>query len=307
MSEATALDGEGRLRRLKVTTWNLGYSGLGFDSDFVADGGRRYLPPSQCAVRRNQDAICVWLASQGRRSDVLLLQELAGSGPSTWWLDLGARVRGALLGFTEHHRVDWRTPAPWPLGVAHGDSLFARAASDAFEVWPLPDQGDPHTWPARRRYAALVAELRAGGCVWKVGGLHLSAFDAKARLRRAQLQALLHKAEEAYAAGAYVVLGGDFNLTLAAPEFPHATPTEHLQWVHPFPMELLPQGWRVAYDSRVATVRSNHAPFRAGVNFTAVIDGFILSPNVELLSVEAADLGFGPSDHHPVTAEFLAR
>jgi hypothetical protein len=31
-----------------------------------------------------------------------------------------------------------------------------------------------------------------------------------------------------------------------------------------------------------------------------VIDGFILSPNVELKNVETMDLGFANSDHNPV-------
>ena len=30
------------------------------------------------------------------------------------------------------------------------------------------------------------------------------------------------------------------------------------------------------------------------------IDGFILSPNVELVAVEGVDLGFADSDHNPV-------
>lgn len=35
-----------------------------------------------------------------------------------------------------------------------------------------------------------------------------------------------------------------------------------------------------------------------------VIDGFIISPNVELLDVETLDLGFENSDHNPVIISF---
>jgi len=36
------------------------------------------------------------------------------------------------------------------------------------------------------------------------------------------------------------------------------------------------------------------------VNYTSVIDSFLVSPNVEVAIVEARDLGFVNSDHNPV-------
>ena len=36
---------------LNLMIWNLGYAGLGRESDFVADGGTSYFPPSRAAVR----------------------------------------------------------------------------------------------------------------------------------------------------------------------------------------------------------------------------------------------------------------
>lgn len=42
---------------LNLMIWNLGYGGLGAGSDFVADGGQSYLPPSSAAVRTNIDGI----------------------------------------------------------------------------------------------------------------------------------------------------------------------------------------------------------------------------------------------------------
>ena len=50
------------------------------------------------------------------------------------------------------------------------------------------------------------------------------------------------------------------------------------------------------------TCRLDNQPYDAGSDATQhyVIDGFILSPNVELTSVQTQDDGFRFSDHNPV-------
>lgn len=65
---------------------------------------------------------------------------------------------------------------------------------------------------------------------------------------------------------------------------------------------MLPDGWRFAYDTAAPTCRLDNQPYDAGSDATQhyVIDGFILSPNVELTSVQTQDDGFRFSDHNPV-------
>jgi hypothetical protein len=40
--------------------------------------------------------------------------------------------------------------------------------------------------------------------------------------------------------------------------------------------------------------------YKEGVNFLSVIDGFLVSPNVEIKQVKGYDLKFKNSDHNPV-------
>lgn len=47
-------------------------------------------------------------------------------------------------------------------------------------------------------------------------------------------------------------------------------------------------------------------PYVRGENFTTVIDGFVLSPNVRAENVRMRDLDFQFSDHQPVDARFVA-
>ena len=65
---------------------------------------------------------------------------------------------------------------------------------------------------------------------------------------------------------------------------------------------MLPDGWHFAYDTATPTCRLDNQPYDAESDATQhyVIDGFILSPNVELTGVQTQDDGFRFSDHNPV-------
>ena len=64
--------------------------------------------------------------------------------------------------------------------------------------------------------------------------------------------------------------------------------------------------WRIAADPGTASVRTNERPYRRGENYTTVIDGFIVSPNVSASDVSILDTKYAFSDHMPVTATFTA-
>lgn len=291
---------------ITVVTWNLGYGGLGEGSDFFADGGKSYLPPGPGAPRASAAAIADWLAQSD--ADVILTQENASPSVVNFWTDLKGRIDRAL---PEHQRVfhpDFQTRyLPPPLRIRNGLASYFRHGLMDSAIWDMPSDGDPYDGPLRRRYGALAATMQGPGGVWTVVNLHTSAFDEGAALRRRQLSAILERAQREHAAGRRVVIGGDFNLRLVETDFPHTTGQEHLFWVHDFPTDLLPQGWRLVADPRAPTVRTNERPYQAGWNYTAVIDGFIVSPDVEVVSATTADLGFRHSDHHPVRAVLRPR
>lgn len=289
--------------RISVVIWNLGYGGLGQDSDFFADGGKGYLPPSRRAVRESVAAIASWLGASD--ADVIMTQENARASAVNLWVDLKRTTDAALNDYDHVFNPDFQTRLLLPpLRIRNGPATYVRTGLRDSELWPLPDDGDPYAGALRRRYAALVTRVDGPGGCWTFVNVHTSAFDEGAALRRRQIESLMARAEQERAAGRRVVLGGDFNLRLAPTTFPHTTAEKFLFWVHDFPLDVLPQGWRVAADGSVPTVRTNERPYQAGQNYTTVIDGYILSPEVELVSVQGVDLGFRHSDHQPVRAVF---
>lgn len=288
---------------LDLLTWNLGYGGLGARSDFVADGGTHAFPPSRAAVEANVQGIHDFLAQQN--ADIVVLEELARGGPANYWVNVKARVDAALAGREQIFFADFKTRLmPWPLAMSHGQGIYSRLAVESTDVVSLPAENSG-ILGVKRRYAATVARL-AGPARWSVITTHLAAFDADAAVRTRQLRELLAWADREYKSGRHVVIGGDFNLQLVDTHFPNTTEHKYLFWIFPFPRDALPPGWHIAADPATPSVRTNERPYRRGENYTTIIDGFLLSPNVTLEQVNGLDLDFQHSDHNPVHARVRA-
>ncbi len=91
-------------------------------------------------------------------------------------------------------------------------------------------------------------------------------------------------------------------MRLTPTDFAYQSDEEALFWVHDFPQETLRPGWQIVIDPSVPTTRTNEQPYKAGVNYTTIIDGLVISPNVAVDEVRGLDLGFRITDHQPVVA-----
>jgi len=287
---------------LTILNWNLGYGGLGAGSDFVSDGGTHMFPPSRAAVRANVAGIERVLRQQGAGADVFIFQEMAHDGPVNYWVNVKGRVDDLHGDLNRVFFADFQTRLlPWPIRLTHGQAIHTRHTIAETDVVPLPAE-DTAIFGVKRRYASVVTRLPIAGRErgWTIASVHLAAFDPDAAVRTRQLRELMAWAEAEYARGQHVVLGGDWNLQIAETDFPNTTEERFLFWLFPFPQDALPEGWRIAADASVPSVRTNYQPYVAGENYVTTIDGFIVSPNVAIDSVNGIDLGFEHTDHQPV-------
>lgn len=280
---------------LTVLTWNLGYSGLGAEAEFVADGGKRLRVANRDLPGRWKAMISQFLAS--RTEDALLLQEVARPSWANHRTDLFSDLCGHFPGRPHRYAHEVRLPLPFGCGNEIGCVTFSsHRLGGRFETKRLPGHGRDYV----RQYPALLLRFDHAGAAITLVNAHLSAFDDGARLRARQLAALLAIGAAECAAGRHVVIGADFNYELAPPPRPHTTDMKHMAWLHSFPPRALPDGWRIACDPAVPTFRSADKPYRAGENYCGVIDGFIVSPGLEVVKVAGFDLDFAASDHNPV-------
>ena len=185
--------------------------------------------------------------------------------------------------------------------------MSAFAAKDAGRGATRISLPVPFKWPVRignLKRALLVERLAVAGSDKELVlvNLHLEAYSS-GKGRDAQMRQLVDFLKAEYEKGNYCIAGGDFNQSFPGID----SETFRLKNKDSFiPGELspdmLPAGWQFATDTQTPSSRLNNIPYSGNPETTQlyVIDGYIISPNVERLSVKTADLGFRYSDHNPV-------
>ena len=290
---------------ISIFTWNIGYAGLGRERDFFMDGGKESKPPRN-AFERYLDGILETVERYSKAFDVFFFQEVDRKADRSYGVDEYERLKEVLDGFQSvfatNYLVDF-VPVPIgdPMGRVHsGMAVFSRYSIERAERISLPGQ---YPWPERifqLDRCMIVVRLKAkNGRDWVLINTHNSAYDEGGTLRKVQLDFIKNYITTEYEKGNYVVVGGDWNAIIASGdfEFTESTPSFYM----PLPEDWTPKGWKWAVDPSVPTNRSVSAPYEEGKNFVTVIDGFLVSPNVEIVWVRGIDLGFEYSDHNPVS------
>lgn len=164
----------------------------------------------------------------------------------------------------------------------------------------------PFKWPLRianLKRCLLVSRIKLEDTDKElvIVNLHLEAYD-DGEGKAAQTAELIDLLEEEYAKGNYVIAGGDFNQSF--PGSLDAWPIiDDETWMPGILDEsTLPDGWSFASDTETPSCRLLNKPYDPDDQTSQhyVIDGFIISPNVEVTSAKTIDTGFEYSDHNPV-------
>lgn len=286
-----------------VLSWNIGYGGLGEKADFFMDGGES-VRSAEADVQRYLGGI---LQTQREVApDLTMLQEVDLDSSRSYGLDESAALAQGAHVHALNYSCDF-VPYPLPpIGKVHS-GLMTTASDFAVESARRIALPCPFSWPvsaANLKRCLLAAELPIEGSEAKLVlvNLHLEAYD-DGEGKRAQTEQLRSFIQAEYEKGNYVIAGGDFNQVF--PGSLELWPNSHPELWEPGVLEpeLLPEGWRFACDLETPSCRLLNQPYdpadAAGTQYY-VIDGFILSPNVDLETVKTLDLGFENSDHNPV-------
>ena len=291
---------------LTVLAQNTGYAGLGKDSDFFMDGGRDVAPTGE-EETTNRNGLIQQLQAQD--ADVYFLQEVDTNSGRTRGVDQAAYYQALMDGYSSSYALNYScdfVPYPWPpMGKVHsGLQTLSRFSVEKAERVALPC---PFSWPvstANLKRCLLVSYVPLEGTDQQLVlvNLHLEAYD-DGEGKAAQTKMLMDLLTAEYGKGNYVIAGGDFNQTFPGglDAFPLLDPSLWAPGV--LENDILPEGWRFACDLDTPSCRLLDRPYDPDSPDTQfyVIDGFILSPNVRLDSVETLDKGFAFSDHNPVS------
>ena len=294
---------------IDIISWNIGYCGLGAAQDFFMDGGTMVRPSDKKEVEENLAGIIQTLKRYP--SDFYFIQEMDKASKRSYYIDQTAALTEALgtaLTYTYNFKVSY-VPYPIPpIGkVASGVGLFTRYPFTEAYRFALPV---PFKWPVSmvnlKRCMLITRFPLECGKELVIAVLHLEAYD-EGEGKIAQTKAVADFIRAEYEAGNYVIAGGDFNQTFPGTQLSYPLYDEF--WV-PGAMDggLLPVGWQFAVDDRTPSCRLNKAPYTPALTDENirkkwpyyVIDGFIVSPNISVLSVETLDESFRYADHNPI-------
>ena len=294
-----------------VLSWNVGYGGLGKDSDFFMDGGKDSKSADRETVGRYLEGIHRTIVDQD--PDLVLLQEVDTDSSRTYGID----ERGLLAQGMSSQTFAFNYSCPFvpipmpPIGKVHS-GLFTMTNGVEIERAERISLPCPFTWPTRianLKRCLLVSYLPVVGSDHQLVlvNLHLEAYD-DGEGKVAQTNQLREFITAEYEKGNYVIAGGDFNQIFpgSLARYPNTHPENWEPGV--LDANLLPDGWALAYDLRTPTCRLLNQPYdpsdTVGTQYY-VIDGLIVSPNLTVKSVETIDAQFENSDHNPVRLEVV--
>ena len=297
---------------LTLVIWNCGYGALGDNADFFMDGGSSVYTADRERVSRNLSGLRDALSSFG--ADLLMLQEVDINSSRSYNTDERSVLREAMPGASEAFALNFNSLfVPYPLPpIGHVESgllTLSRAEIRSAERISLPC---PFSWPLRianLKRCLLVSRIpvKDSGRELVLVNLHLEAYDS-GEGKIAQTQQLVSFMQAEYNKGNYVIAGGDFNQRFDNID-QSAYPVYEGMWQ---PGEISPDSFgkdfSLLMDNSVPTCRSLDRPLEgadlSGFQFY-LIDGFIVSANVQAEKVETLDRGFVFSDHNPVRMQFV--
>jgi endonuclease/exonuclease/phosphatase family metal-dependent hydrolase len=291
--------------RMTLVTWNLGYGGNGAESSFFLDGGKEVLASRKQSVLAHLSGITNFLATHP--ADVYLLQEVDSGSRRTYYIDEPDRISNKLpnvcLAYARNHDVPF-IPYPYfrPLGRTRSGILSGAVRKPIEAIrYKLPGS---FPWPKSafhlQRCLLLERFPREHGNEWVVINVHLEAWD-DGNIRIQELAFLRDLALSEYRRGNYVIIGGDWNSVLPGVVIEQfSTKEPHGPHVRSLPDDIFPSDWTWGVDRSRPTNRRTNAPYRPGMTYKTIIDGFLVSPNIDIDSTETSPLEFADTDHEPV-------
>jgi endonuclease/exonuclease/phosphatase family metal-dependent hydrolase len=296
---------------LTLMTWNLGYAGLGKESDFFMDGGKGVLAKDSATVVEHLRRIKQVLEEEPK--NIYLFQGVDFASRRSYYINEVQSITDEARSFYQSFALNYDVlfvPYPFtnPTGRVHS-GILSLSKDKPTEATRLQLPGFMF-WPVSAfvldRCMLVWRMEREDGKQWVIVNLHLSSYDPGGKLREQQFIFVKDFAEHEYKKGNYVILGGDWNNIL-----PGIGPDQFVSEDKKPGIDMLladeftPRGWHWGVPSD-PTNRIDNTPYQPGKNYVTVIDGFLVSPNVHIQSVATVALGFRDSDHNPVVVEVVA-
>lgn len=298
-----------------IVTYNIGFGAYTPQFSFFMDGGKSAVAESRESV---QSTVCgaASYVSETLSPDFVLWQEVDLDSTRSYHVNEFEEIREFFgeycMTFAENYDSAFLF---YPPAEPHGKSNAGLAVMSRYMI----ESALRRSLPISTSFSKFLDLDRCysinripveGGKYLCIINLHMSAYGNSDEIRRAQIAMLREDMRREYAAGNYVICGGDFNHDLKALT---DDGSERESWAYPLPREELPEGFRFCLDDlsdgeRAAmhdSARNADEAYNPETTYTVTLDGFIISDNVSCIWYENVDLQYLYSDHDPVYMRFV--
>lgn len=305
-----------------VVTYNIGFGAYGPDYSFFMDTGEmkdgtktsgKYgkAMSLESVETHTEGALGV---IEDLDADFYLLQEVDVDADRSYHVNQKDFVKTAMTGYASVFANNFHSAYLfYPFNDPHGAVQAGLLNFSRYQV----SEAERRSYPVDNSFITKFTDLDRcfaqmrlpveGGHELVLINSHMSAYDEGGTIRAQQLELLNSVMSEEYAKGNYVIVGGDFNHAMGeavAEGFP--SEQKFPAWVAVLTEADLADGVRIVRaenELEVPTCRGADIVYTKGVNYTTVVDGFLVTDNVQA-TAENVDTDFAYSDHNPVKLQF---
>ena len=297
----------------KLLSWNIGFGAYEADYDFFMDGGTQSWAKSKEALEANLEKISAFIEKQ--EADFNFIQEVDFDSTRTYHVDERPYILEAVEEQSYVFAQNYDSPFLfYPLTQPHGKSKAGIMTFSSFGI----TSAIRRSLPIEQSLAKLVDLDRCysvsrvpveNGKELVLYNLHLSAYTTDGTIAIDQLKMLVKDMQAEYEKGNYCIAGGDFNKDVVGTGCEaFGIEKQEYNWAQPIPASVF-DGSDITLigpfdaDNPVASCRLPDEAFWEG-QFQITVDGFMVSPNVEVKEAKVLDTDFAYSDHNPVELTF---
>lgn len=298
-----------------IVTYNIGFGAYTPQFSFFMDGGESSVAESEESVLSTVRGAASYVAGT-INPDFVLWQEVDLDSTRSYHVDEYEEIQEFYKDYCMTFAVNYDSAFLfYPLTQPHGKSKAGLAVMSRYPI----ESALRRSFPISSSFSKFLDLDRCysinripveGGKYLCLINLHMSAYGNSDEIRQGQIAMLCEDMGKEYAAGNYVICGGDFNHDLKALT---NDGSERESWAYPFPREQLPEGFRFCLDDfsdqeRAAmhdSARNADEAYNPETTYTVTLDGFIISDNVKCIWYVNVDLQYRYSDHDPVYMRFV--
>lgn len=329
---------------LTITTYNIGFGAYSPDFSFFMDSGT--MKDGTTIVGKygkaldkehvEYDVDGAIKVIKDINPDFAFFQEVDKKGQRSYGINQYERISNSFMQYDNHFAENFHSAYLfYPFNDPHGKNISGIVTLSQYKMESAMRKsftvstGLDKFFDLDRCFSVSKIKVNNGKYLVLIN-LHMSAYDEGGKIRAKQMKELSDFLKEMENEGHYVIAGGDFNHDLLTynqqysytkDNFPFINQTEQVKpdWLAFFFSEdkttSLPSSYQVIAADNTSTCRAAEMTWQPGINFVTVVDGFIVSNNIDVIeniNIQTNDENkniteYAYSDHQPAFLKFKLR